>query len=115
VAREVDLLQAGGVEPAAEPFAQSIGLHRRVETRQVDDVDSTPGGQGTEQRRPPSPRAGQAVNEHERLAAAGDAVANCAAVDLDLPKLDVSFAGFVHLIQSGRCLCEPTRRQLSRR
>ena len=47
MAREIDLLQAGGVEPAAEPFAQPVGAHRRVKTRQVDDGDSTPGGQGT--------------------------------------------------------------------
>jgi hypothetical protein len=115
VAREVDLLQPGGIEPVAEPFAQAIGPHRRVKAREVDDVDSTPGGQGTEERRPPSPRAGQAVNEHERLAAAGNAVANRAAVDLDFPKLDLSFAGVVHLIHSGRCPRGPTRRQLGPR
>jgi hypothetical protein len=55
------------------------------------------------------------VNEHERLAAAGDAVANRAAVDLDVAKLDRRFYGVVHLIQSGRCLHGPTRRQLSAR
>jgi len=104
VAGEVDPLQAGGVEPAAEPAAQPIGPHRRVQAWQIDDVDLALRAQRAEQRRPPSPRARQAVNEHERLAAAGDAIADRTAVNLGLAKLDVRLGGVVHLIQSGRCL-----------
>ena len=115
MAREIDLLQPGRVEPAAEPLAQPIGPHGRMKARQIDNVDLAPGAQLTEQRRPPSPRTSQAVNEHERLAAAGDAVADRAAVDLDLPKLDLDFRGVAHLIQSGRCLRELHSRQLSPR
>jgi hypothetical protein len=48
VAREIDLLQAGGVEPAAKPLAQPIGPHRRMKARQIDDVDLAPGAQRTE-------------------------------------------------------------------
>jgi hypothetical protein len=108
---EIDLLQAGGVEPAAQPAAQPIGPHGRVKARQVDDVDLAPDAQRSQQRRPPSPRASEPVNEHERLAAAGDAVADRAIVDLDLAEFDVGFAGVAHLIQSGRCLHGPRRRQ----
>ena len=115
MAREIDLLQARCVEPSAEPLAQPIRPHRRVQPRQIDDVNLALGAQRSQQRRPPFPRASEAVNEHERLTASGDAVTDCAAVDLDLPKLDLGFGGVVHLIQSGRCLRGPTCREWSPR
>jgi hypothetical protein len=115
VAREIDLLQAGSVEPAAEPLAQPIGPHGRMKARQIDDVDLAPGAQRTEQRRPPSPRASEAVDEHQRFAAARDAVTDRASVDLDFPKLDIRFDGVSHLTHSGRCPHGPPARQLSTR
>jgi hypothetical protein len=115
VAGEIDLLQPRGVEPAAEPRAQLLGPQRGSETGQIDDVHTAPGGQSPQQRRPPPPRSGQAVDEHERLAAPSDPVSNRSAADLDLALLYLSFTNVVHLIRSGRCLRRRIRRQFSTR
>jgi hypothetical protein len=98
---ELEPVEGDSVEPAGEPFAQLRGPHRIVEAREVDDVDAPPSGQQLEHRRPPSPRPGEPVDEHERLSGAGNSVAHGQAVDLDFVDLGR------HLTQSGRCLHAP--------
>ena len=97
MAGEFDAIQARRVEPPGEPVAHLFGAHRMPQAWKIDDVDAPSSAQLLEHRGPPAPRSCEAVNEHERFAAAGCSVPDGATVDLDLVEL------YRHLIQSGRC------------
>jgi len=84
---DVDTLQADRVEPPHEPPAQ-VGRPDMAQPPEIDDVNLTARAERLDHRRPPAPRAGEPVHEHERLAAPGDAVRKGPAVDADLSSLN---------------------------
>src|SRR2546430_1920567 len=100
-----------GTRRSRSPQTRSVGARMvesscrksRPETKAIpqawktDDVDGPSSAQMLEHGGPPAPRSCEAVNEHERFAAAGCSVPDGATVDLDLVEL------YRHLIQSGRC------------
>jgi len=83
VAGEVDTLESGRIEPPREPRAQ-VCAGTPGESRQIDHVHAAPFPEQPEHRRPPPPRAREAVHEHERLPSSGHPVADRPTVDLDL-------------------------------
>ena len=97
VAGELEIIQAGRVEPAGQPSAQKRGLHRMTEAWKTHYVHAPSRSQRPEHRGPPPPGSREPVDEDEWFAAAGYAVPDGVTVDLDLVDLRR------HLIQSGRC------------
>ena len=55
---QIDGLDCGGVEPAAEPACQLVRVKMCSEPRQIDQVDAVTLSQRLEYRLPPAPRAG---------------------------------------------------------
>src|SRR5438067_10728500 len=84
---QIDALERGDVEPAAEPACQLLRGYPYSEPRQVDQVHTVTLRQGLEYRLPPAPRAGKAVHEDNRLALAGDPIHDRRPVDRELPNL----------------------------
>ena len=97
VAGELEIIQAGRVEPTSQPFAQKRGPHRLAEAWQIHYVHAPSLGQRPEHRRPPPPGSREPMDEDEWFAAAGYPVPDGVTIDLDLVDLRR------HLIRSGRC------------
>jgi hypothetical protein len=85
--RDVGWPDAGGVEPVREPRAHLRDAPPTMEMRQVDNVQRAPRGERLEDGRPPAPRAGEPVHQHERLTRSQDAVPDEVTVDVDLAQL----------------------------
>lgn len=84
---QIDGLDCGGVEPAAEPACQLVCWKTCSEPREVDQVNTVTLRQRLEYRLPPAPRAGKPVYEDNRLALAGDPIHDRSPVDRELPNL----------------------------
>ena len=84
---EIDALECGRVEPAAEPACQLAGGKSCSEPRQIEHVNAVMLRQRLEYRLPPAPGAGEPVYEDDRFALAGDPILDRRPVDRELPNL----------------------------
>ena len=84
---EIDTTKPRSVEPTTEPPRQ-LGLGQTpAEPGQDRDVHATTFRQRFEHWPPPTPRTGEPVKEHDRLALARDTIRGRRPVDLELPNL----------------------------
>jgi hypothetical protein len=83
MADDVCPLEPDDVQPAREPGAPAVRRRSPAWPREIERVDAAMSGERRQQWRPPAPRAGEPVDEHDRVAAARDREARDATVDLD--------------------------------
>jgi len=86
VAREVDPFVPRLVQPPREPRRELRGPNAPAAAREVDRRDAPQLRKALEQRRPPAPRAGEAVHEDERFAAADDHLARSLHAKRTMPR-----------------------------
>ena len=108
---EIDALERGRLEPAAEPACQLGGRELPSEPWQVEQVDAATLGQRLEYRRPPAPRAGEPVDKDERFALAVDSIVARRSVDNEFPYLH--YDQFGSAAPGPRAGFRPTRYRLT--
>jgi hypothetical protein len=88
VAGEINTLETGRIEPAFQPRTEICSSESPAEPGQIDDVNAVPLRERREQRRPPLPGTGEAVDKHEWLARSRHPVPGRATVDLQVRDQD---------------------------
>jgi hypothetical protein len=94
VTGEVCTLDADGIQPSGQPAAERMRIGTPLWPREVDCIHAAVCGERPGDGRPPPPRPGETVNQHERLAGTGNDKWRRPSVDVDGAKLPLDPFGF---------------------